>query len=130
MHGRLVVQGKPEAPLCVSVAAHRRALLLIDALANALVARGHTVSAQRDPEGRVSVAFVVAGEALHASISERLDSKAHVLTPEERSVRNVETPTGSRSTTTRRRVSFAWPCMARGHATIEMTIRYSHLHRT
>lgn len=82
-HGRLTLPGKPEPLFCVSAASHRRALLLLDALARALVARGHDLTTSRDPDGRLHLGLVVSGETIGISVAERLDPKPHVLTAEE-----------------------------------------------
>jgi hypothetical protein len=81
-HERLVVDGGPHPTLAVTVATHRRALLLLDGLAKALVERGATAALEANGAQRRLV-LRVAGEAMTLSVVERLGQKEHEPTPEE-----------------------------------------------
>jgi hypothetical protein len=86
-HERLVVPGSNGPILAVTVAVHRRALLLLDSLSKALIARGHAVVFQRargDDRNCWSLGLTVAGETIEASLVERLDRQEHVLTADEK----------------------------------------------
>jgi hypothetical protein len=80
-YGRLVVPGPREPVLAVTVEAHRRALLLLDALCKALAVRGHGVAFARQTAGdSTSGGFmlVIGADRILAAIVERLDRKDHV----------------------------------------------------
>jgi hypothetical protein len=81
-HERLVLGGMDSPVLAVTVATHRRALLLLAGLAAALEKRGHTFSFENGG-GPGSLLVTVAGERLPVSLVERLEQKDHVLTADE-----------------------------------------------
>jgi len=81
-HGRLLVKGVNQPVIAVSVATHRRALLLLDGLAKGFRIRGHALTFREEGESFGMIAGVN-GESIGLSIEERLDRKDHELTPEE-----------------------------------------------
>lgn len=81
-HGRLTIPGERRPVLAVSVAVHRRALVLLAGLAEAAVARGHAV-ALHDVAGSRQLVIEVGGTASTVAIFERLEPKEHELTTEE-----------------------------------------------
>lgn len=85
-HGRLLVEGKGEPTFAVTTSAHRRALLLLDALAKGMEKRGHGVRLQTpsppDEALHTVLAWSVADETIGLSIVEELDRVDH--TPNER----------------------------------------------
>ncbi len=81
-HGCLVVNGQTRPVLSVTIAAHRRALLLLEGLYRGFVARGHAVVLRQ--EGQHHALTVTANDAeLGISLIEQLDKKPHELTPDE-----------------------------------------------
>jgi len=81
-HGCLVVGGQTRPVLAVPIESHRRALLLLEGLSRAFVARGHAVALRQ--EGQHHALTVTANEAeLGISLVEQLDKKPHELTPVE-----------------------------------------------
>lgn len=81
-HGRLIVPGVPASVLVVSVDAHRRALLLLDALAKAFEGRGHSVLLRREGD-RFALQATVNGIPVAIAVNEHLDRTAHVLSADE-----------------------------------------------
>jgi hypothetical protein len=84
--GRLVVHGGADPVLAVTVAAHRRALLIVDGLSRAATERGHAVACQRAKtvDGTVAtLALSVAGTDFDVSVVERLDRRERERAPEE-----------------------------------------------
>lgn len=79
---RLSLGGAERPLLAVTVATHRRALLLLAGLAAAAEKRGHTFSFEGDG-GERRLLLTAAGERLPVSVVERLEQKDHVLTAEE-----------------------------------------------
>ena len=72
--------------LSVTVAHHRRALLLLDALCRTMLERGHVATLGRDSHGGATkgVLVLVVGEVdLAVSLVETLDRRVRPLTPEE-----------------------------------------------
>jgi hypothetical protein len=82
-HDRLLIPGRRDPVLAVTVASHRRALLLLSALATVATSRGHAVVLHEEESSYV-LAIVVEDAEIAASVIERLDRKAHELTPAER----------------------------------------------
>jgi hypothetical protein len=77
--GQLRVSGV----LVVTVEAHRRALLILDALCKGLQARGHAVSIVRDEEGVQALQAAIGIDTVSFSMSERHDPVEHVLSRDE-----------------------------------------------
>jgi hypothetical protein len=83
-YGRLVVGSMDDPVLAVTVATHRRALALLEALFRALNARGHASALVEHSEGVELVVMIGGQHHFPVSLIERLDQKGHVLTPAEK----------------------------------------------
>ena len=81
-YARLVVAGTRDPILAVTIATHRRALLLLAALAAALDVRGHSL-VFGDDGASPTLSVVIGEDIVGVSLVERLDRKDHVLTPDE-----------------------------------------------
>lgn len=81
-HERLVVPGARDPVLAVTIATHRRSLLLVAGLGAALHERGHSIAFDDDTAPH-SLSMVLGEEAVGVSLVERLEQKDHVLTPDE-----------------------------------------------
>ncbi len=68
--------------VAVTIATHRRALLLLAALAGAAQQRGHALTF-RDEDGSKKLAIVLGDDILGLSVVACLEPKDHVLTSEE-----------------------------------------------
>lgn len=85
-NGRLVLAGVPEPTLAVTPAAHRRALLLLDALAKAITTRGHAVRvipSDGTASDCTALSCNIAEEEIVLSMVEDLDRIDHVPTKAE-----------------------------------------------
>jgi hypothetical protein len=81
--GRMVIEGPDNPVVAVTLEVHRRALLILDAVCKAVVARGHAVIHEVTGKAPTKLAFVVSGEEMGVAIVEQLDRKDHVPTSEE-----------------------------------------------
>ncbi len=81
-HERLVVAGARQPLVAVTIATHRRALLILAGLASAMQQRGHSV-VFRDDSGANGLSLVLGDHVLGISVVERLEQMDHVLTPDE-----------------------------------------------
>lgn len=84
---RLRVAGPNGALVLVTVAAHRRALLLLDGLARALAARGHEFVVEKHDERNLpywTIQFVVQEEHFDVTVTEKMDRQEHVMTAAEK----------------------------------------------
>lgn len=70
--------------LVVTVEAHRRALLILDALCKGLEARGHSVSIVQDAKGVQALQAAIGSDTVSFSLSERHDPVEHVMSGDER----------------------------------------------
>jgi hypothetical protein len=83
-YGRLEVGGRYHPDLCIQPETVKRALLLLDTVAKALVERGIDVAIAPYHEKWAPVVIVQAsGERLVLQVEERLTRKPHVVTPSE-----------------------------------------------
>jgi hypothetical protein len=85
-YGRLVVPGGSLPLFAATIATHRRALLVLDALRKVLASRGHTVKLRREtgesgPKARL--VFAVGGSVIEAAVAERLDRRERPLSKDE-----------------------------------------------
>ncbi len=74
-HGRLTVRGASGSTFVVTMELHRRALLVLDGLAHALVSRGHEVALREDGVGKqklLTLAAIVDGHTIALSMVEPL----------------------------------------------------------
>jgi len=81
--GRMVIEGADRPVLSITLEIHRRALLILDAVCKAVVARGHAVVHEVTGKAAAKLALVVSGETMGVAIVEQLDREEHVPTPEE-----------------------------------------------
>jgi hypothetical protein len=83
-YGRLEVGGRYHPDLCIQPDTVRRALLLLDTVAKALVERGvEVVVAPYHPTSTPTIIVDAGGERLGLHLEERLAKRPHVVTPSE-----------------------------------------------
>lgn len=81
-HDRIVVGVAERPAFAVTAQAHRRALLMLDALAKAMTERGHSLRFRRSGD-QAELSFTVGDESIGVAIIEHLDAHRHVRTREE-----------------------------------------------
>lgn len=86
-YDRLRIDGLDSPLVHVSVALHRRCLLVLDALAKTLTDRGHTIALKSSEQKGLScwrIVVTVEGEEIGLSFTEKLERHPHAMTPDEK----------------------------------------------
>jgi hypothetical protein len=92
-HQRVFIAGARGATVAVSLAVHRRALLILDALCKVMITRGHEVDFREVSEGSSShcqLAILVDGESVVISMDERLTRMENPPSEPEKSARKYD----------------------------------------